>query len=97
LFNQSVNSFCWISLTRTRAEWRASGEGTGAHAEAGAEGRGNVAKEIAAAGAAAVGAEDGCEIGTHPLTAGFAMRIYALHGEAGHILHFSPSVAAKLR
>ena len=86
-----------ISLTRTGAERRAGGQGTGAHAEAGAEGRGDVAEEVGAAGAAAVGAEGRGEIGAHPLTTSFAMRIDALHGEAGHVLHFSPSVAAKPR
>jgi hypothetical protein len=44
----------------------------------------------------AVVAERSGEIGAHPLTAGFAMRINALHGEAGQELHFSPSEAAKL-
>jgi hypothetical protein len=29
------------------------------------------------------------------LAAGFALRIDTLHGKAGHVLHFSPSVAAK--
>jgi hypothetical protein len=29
-------------------------------------------------------------IGTHPLAAGFAKRIDALHGETGQVLHFSP-------
>ena len=84
-------------LARTGAERRARGEGAGAHAEARAEGRRNVAEEVAAAGAAAVCAERSGEIGAHPLTTGFARRIDALHGEAGQELHFSPSVAAKLR
>jgi hypothetical protein len=30
------------------------------------------------------------------LAAGFAERIDALHGKTGHVLHFSPSQAAKL-
>jgi hypothetical protein len=54
---------------------------------AGAVGGRNVAEEIAAAGATAVVAERGGLIGTHPLTAGFAKRIDALHGEAGQVLH----------
>src|SRR5467141_388588 len=42
------------SLTGPRAQRRAGGEGAGAHAEARAERRGNVAKKIASAGAVAV-------------------------------------------
>ena len=66
---------------------RAGAEAAGAHAEARAERGRNVAEEIAAAGAAAVVAERSSLIGTHPLTAGFAKRIDALHGEAGQVLH----------
>jgi len=44
------------SLTGPRAEGGAGGEGAGAHAEARAEWRGNVAEGIAAAGAVAVAA-----------------------------------------
>ena len=84
-------------LARAGTEGRAGGEGAGAHAEARAERGRNVAEEITAAGAAAIGAERSGEIGAHPLTAGFARRIDTLHGEAGQELHFSPSVAAKLR
>ena len=76
-------------LARARAEGRAGGEGTGAHAEARGERRGNVAKEVAAAGAMAVAAEGSGEIGAQPVTAGFAERIDALHGEAGQVLHWS--------
>lgn len=35
----------------------------------------------------AVAAEGRGEIGAEPVTAGFALRIDALHGEAGHVLH----------
>ena len=44
------------SLTGPRAERGAGGEGAGAHAEARAEGRRNIAEEVAAAGAVAVAA-----------------------------------------
>jgi len=75
------------SLARARAERRARGEGAGTHAEARGERRGNVAEEVAAAGAMAVAAEGSGEIGAEPVTAGFAKRIDALHGEAGQVLH----------
>jgi hypothetical protein len=77
-----------FSLARTRTERRARGERAGAHAEARGERRGNVAKEIAAAGAMAVHAERSGGIGAEPVTAGFALRIDALHGETGQVLHF---------
>jgi hypothetical protein len=35
----------------------------------------------------AIAAEGSSEIGAEPVTAGFALRIDALHGEAGHVLH----------
>ena len=72
---------------RTRAQRRAARKGARAHAEARAERRGNGAEEIAAAGAAAVVANRAGGIGAEPVTAGFALRIDALHGEAGQILH----------
>ena len=76
---------------RAGAEGWARGEGAGAHAEARGERRGNVAEEVAAAGAMAVAAEGSGEIGAEPVTAGFAERIDALHGETGQELHlFSP-------
>ena len=71
-----------------RAQRRACGEGAGAHAEARAERRGNVAEEFAAAGAAAVAAQGRSDIGTEPVAAGFTSRIDALHREAGQKLHF---------
>jgi hypothetical protein len=74
-------------LPRPRAERRAGAEASGTHAEARAERGRNVAEIIAAAGAAAVVAERGSLIGAHPLTARFAKRIDALHGEAGQVLH----------
>ena len=76
------------SLTGPRAQRRAGGEGAGAHAEARAERRGNVAKKIAAAGAVAVAAKESGGIGAEPVAAGFALRIDALHGKAGQKLHF---------
>jgi len=75
------------SLAGAGAKGRTGGEGTGAHAEARAERRRNIAQEIAAAGATAFGAERSSSIGTEPVTAGFAQRIDTLHREAGQILH----------
>ena len=75
------------SLTGPRAERGPGGEGAGAHAEARAERRGNVAKVVAAAGAVAVVGSGNSDIGAHPLAAGFAKRIDALHGETGQVLH----------
>ncbi len=72
---------------RAGTEGRARGERAGAHAEARGERRGNVAEEVAATGAMAVAAEGSGEIGAEPVTAGFAKRIDALHGEAGQVLH----------
>ncbi len=60
------------SLTWARTERRARGERAGAHAEARAERRGNVAEEVAAAGAAAFASERGGGVGAEPVTAGFA-------------------------
>jgi hypothetical protein len=74
-------------LAGTGAEGRAGGEGAGAHAEARGERRGNVAEEIAATGAMAFDAERSGGIGAEPVTAGFALRIDALHGETGQVLH----------
>jgi hypothetical protein len=82
--HQSANS---LESARARAQRRASGERAGAHAEARAERRGNVAEEIAAAGAAAIIADGIGGVGAHPLTAGFALRVDTLNGEAGQILH----------
>jgi hypothetical protein len=78
------------SSAGTRTERRAGGEGAGTHAEARAEGRGNVAEEIAAAGAATVCAEGSGDIGAEPVAAGVALRIDALHRKAGQELHFFP-------
>jgi hypothetical protein len=72
---------------RAGTERRAGGEGAGTHAEARAEGRGHVAEEVAAAGAVAVVESGDGDIGAHPLAAGFAERIDALHGKTGHVLH----------
>jgi hypothetical protein len=45
----------------------------------------------------AVAAEWSGGICAEPVAAGFALRIDALHGETGQVLHCSPLVAAKLR
>jgi hypothetical protein len=74
-------------LAGTGAQGRACSERAGAHAEARGERRWNVAEKVAAAGAAAVAAERSGHIGAEPVTAGFALRIDALHREAGQILH----------
>ena len=76
------------SSTGTGTEGRAGGERAGAHAEARAEGRGNVAKKIAAAGAVAVAAYGSGGIGAEPAAAGLALRIDTLHRKAGQELHF---------
>jgi hypothetical protein len=76
-----------ILLARTGSEGRSGGEGAGAHAEARAEGRRDVAEEVAAAGAVAVVESGDGDIGAHPLAAGFAERIDALHGKTGQVLH----------
>ena len=70
-----------------RAERWTRGERSRAHPQA-AERRGNVAKKIAAAGAPAVVADGIGGVGAQPMTACFAKRIDALHGEAGQILHW---------
>jgi hypothetical protein len=85
------------SSAGTRTERRAGGEGAGTHAEARAEGRGNVAEEIAAAGAATVCAEGSGDIGAEPVAAGVALRIDALHRKAGQELHFFPPEATSSR
>jgi len=83
------------TLARAGAERWARGERAGAHAETRPERRRDVAEKVAAAGAMAVICRGGGHIGAHPLAAGFAKRIDALHGETGQVLHFPPSEAAK--
>src|SRR5205823_8948178 len=73
---------------RPRRQRGAGGGGAGARAEARAERRGDIAEGVAATGAAAVAAEGSGDIGAEPVTAGFALRIDALHREAGQVLHF---------
>jgi hypothetical protein len=70
-----------------RAEGRARSQRARTHAEARAERRGDVAEEVAAAGAVAVVGSGNGDICAHPLAAGFAKRIDALHGETGQVLH----------
>jgi hypothetical protein len=79
-----------VCLAGARAQGWASGQGAGAHAEAGAEGRRNIAKKVAAAGAAAVVADGIGGVGAHPVAVSFAFWINALHGEARHVLHDVP-------
>jgi hypothetical protein len=76
-----------VVLARAGTEGWARGQRTWAHAEARAERRRDVAEEIAAAGAAAVVDDGTGGVGAEPVTAGFAQRIDALHGETGQILH----------
>ncbi|HMD06084.1 MAG TPA: hypothetical protein VKH63_01015 [Candidatus Acidoferrum sp.] len=71
----------WSAGART--EGRTRGERARAHAETRTERRRNVAKEIAAAGAAAVVSDGASGIGAEPVTTRFAQRIDALHGETG--------------
>jgi hypothetical protein len=71
---------------------RASGQRTRAHAESGAEWRRNITKHIATAGTAAVIGDGAGGIGAQPMTTRVALRIDALNGEAGQVLHAcSPS------
>ena len=71
-----------------RTQGRACRERPGAHAEARAERRRNVAEKIAATGTAAVIGSGSGDIGAEPVTAGCALRIDALHRKAGQIFHF---------
>ncbi len=89
IWRRTTDVICYVlcESARTGTEGRARGEGAGAHAEAWAEGRGNVAEEVAAAGAMAVAAEWSGGIGAEPVAAGFALRIDALYREAGQELH----------
>ncbi|HKV23458.1 MAG TPA: hypothetical protein VJN93_02605 [Candidatus Acidoferrum sp.] len=82
-------------LTRPRAERRARREGTRAHSKVRRQRRGNGAKEIAAAGAAAVLRDGASGIGAQPVSASFTNGIDALHGVAGQILHIV-SLSARL-
>lgn len=75
------------SLTRTRAKRWARGQGTRTHAEAGAERRGHVAQQVTAAGTSAVVDDWAGGIGAKPMAAEIALRIDALNGEAGQVLH----------
>ena len=86
-----------------RTQGRACRERPGAHAEARAERRRNVAEKIAATGTAAVIGSGSGDIGAEPVTAGLASRIDALHRKAGQIFHFlsilgpSPDASAARR
>jgi hypothetical protein len=68
-------------------EGRARSQRARTHAEARAERRGDVAEEVAAAGAAAVVGDGPGGIGAEPVAAQVAQRVDALHGETGQILH----------
>ena len=80
-----------------RSQRRAGGERPGAHAEARAERRRNVAEKIAATGTAAVIGSGSGDIGAEPVTAGCALRIDALHRKAGQIFHFLSILGAGRR
>jgi hypothetical protein len=67
----------------TGSERRARREGARAHAEVRRKRRGHVAQGIAAGGAE-VAAD---HVGADPVAARFAVRVDALHGGAGHVLH----------
>ena len=73
--------------TRPGTQRRARGQRARAHAEAWAERRRHVAQGIAAARAAAFVAERAGGVGAQPLASRLALRINALHGEAGQKLH----------
>jgi hypothetical protein len=77
-----------FSSAWARAKGRAGRKRAGTHTETRAERRRDVAKKFAAAGATAVVGSGSGDIGAHPLTASFAKRIDALHGEARQVLHF---------
>src|SRR5438552_4771559 len=95
--SQLVRLTSTAGLAGARTEGRAPSEGAGAHAEARAEGRRNIAQEFAAAGAAAFASKRSSGISTKPVTAGFAQRIDTLHREAGQVLHFlSPEAASSV-
>jgi len=70
-----------------RAEGRARSQRARTHAEARAERRGDVAEEVAAAGAATVVGDGAGSVGAEPVAAQVAGRVDALHGETGQILH----------
>jgi hypothetical protein len=74
-------------LAGTRAQRRARGEGTRTHAKARADGRRHCLQGAAAARAkfeAGIGAG---KMGAEPVSASGALRIDALHGPTGQILH----------
>jgi hypothetical protein len=61
-----------------------------AHAKTRAERWRHVLQELAAAGTAAIVADGIRSISAHPLATSFALRVDALHGKAGKILHAFP-------
>ena len=85
-----------LRLTRTRAKRRARCEWTRPHAEAWSQRRRHIAQKIAATRATTIVADRSCGVGTHPLSASFALRIDALHGKTGQKLHvWTPSEAGQ--
>jgi hypothetical protein len=72
---------------RTGAQRWARGQRPGAHAKAWAERRRNIAQGLPTAGAAAFLTKRTGRIGSQPVASRFALRIDALHGEAGQELH----------
>jgi hypothetical protein len=73
----------------TRTQWWPRCQRPRAHTESRAERRRNVAKRIATTGAAPLFTKRAGGIGTQPMASRFALRIDALHGEAGQKLHIA--------
>jgi hypothetical protein len=79
-----------------RTQRRTRRERAWAHAKARAEWRRDVAEGIAAARATAFVAKRAGSVGAQPVASRFALRINALHGEAGQVLHIvSPQRPAR--
>lgn len=74
-------------LARARTKRRARSEGPRAHAETRAEGRRNGLQSAAAAGAKFETGVGAGKMGAEPVSASGTLRIDALHGPTGQILH----------
>jgi hypothetical protein len=79
----------WGHSARTRTRRGSRSEWAWAHAEARAERRRNITERIATGGAAAFDAKGPSGVRPQPMASRFALRIDALHGEAGQKLHMS--------
>ena len=86
-----------LSLAGTRPERWTRCQRARAHTKSGAERRRHVAQHVAAAGTAAVIADRAGGVGAQPVAASFALRIDALDGETGQILHILSSPSGGLR